>query len=331
MKRTLRTLACLALCLIFACCSALAQTTTITDQAGREVILEIPAQRIVSCYYISTASLLALGAEDQLVGIEMKADSRRLYQLAAPQIIDLPAVGSGKGVNVEEIASIQPDVVILPVKLVAEAESLELLGIPVVIVDPETLEGYRECVRLLGEIAGTEAQASALLGYYDEKYAEISALTADVEHPLVYMSSGAGYLRTYPSGMYQHALIEAAGGINVAGDLEGATQADISAEQLVAWNPQYMFIVADADYTPKDVLEDSQLSTLDAVKNENIYEFPSDIEAWDYPTPSSILGLMYLTHILHPDLYTAEQYQSEAESFYRDFFGIEVSADDIGL
>ena len=47
--------------------------------------------------------------------------------------------------------------------------------------------------------------------------------------------------------------------------------------------------------------------------------------------PSSILGLMYLTHILHPDLYTAEQYQAEAESFYRDFFGIEVSADDIGL
>ncbi len=34
---------------------------TVTDQAGREVTLDAPAEKIVSCYYLVTASLLTLG------------------------------------------------------------------------------------------------------------------------------------------------------------------------------------------------------------------------------------------------------------------------------
>ena len=34
---------------------------TVTDQAGRTVTIESPAERIVSSYYISTALLVALG------------------------------------------------------------------------------------------------------------------------------------------------------------------------------------------------------------------------------------------------------------------------------
>ena len=53
---------------------------TITDQIGRTVTLDKPAEKIVSSYYISTALLIALGQEDKLVGIEMKADTRELYK-----------------------------------------------------------------------------------------------------------------------------------------------------------------------------------------------------------------------------------------------------------
>ena len=64
------------------------------------------------------------------MGLEQKADSRVLYQMAAPELIDLPAVGSGKGVNVEETAALEPDVVILPMKLAEQAEQFEKLNIP---------------------------------------------------------------------------------------------------------------------------------------------------------------------------------------------------------
>ena len=87
----------------------------LTDQAGRTVTLEKSADRVVSVYYLSTSVLVALGAQDKVVGLEQKADSRVLYQMAAPELIDLPAVGSGKGVNVEETAALEPDVVILDI------------------------------------------------------------------------------------------------------------------------------------------------------------------------------------------------------------------------
>ena len=66
----------------------------LTDQAGRTVTLEEPAQRIVSAYYLSSSLLIALGAEDRVVGIEMKADTREIYKRAAPQFLELPAVGA---------------------------------------------------------------------------------------------------------------------------------------------------------------------------------------------------------------------------------------------
>ncbi len=48
----------------------------LTDQAGRTVTLEKSADRVVSVYYLSTSVLVALGAQDKVVGLEQKADSR---------------------------------------------------------------------------------------------------------------------------------------------------------------------------------------------------------------------------------------------------------------
>ena len=53
--------------------------------------------------------LIALGCENKLTGIEMKGDTRPLYRMAAPQLLELPAVGSGKGINIEETAALDPD------------------------------------------------------------------------------------------------------------------------------------------------------------------------------------------------------------------------------
>lgn len=310
------------------------QAITVTDQIGREVTLEKPAEKIVSSYYISTAILIALGLEDNLVGIEMKADTRNLYKAAAPQLLELPAVGSGKGINVEETAALSPDLVIIPKKLQDSVTSFEELGIPVLVVDPETLDNYMACVELLGTVTGTEEKSTALLNYYTEKMDEVSALTADLtdeERPAVYLSAGSDYLSTCTSKMYQNDLIAMAGGRNVSAELTDGYWQAISAEQLLSWNPAYVFAVSYAEYSLDDIKNDSALAGMDAIENDRVYTFPSDLEPWDYPTPSSVLGILWLTNQLHPDLYTEEEYVAEAEAFYQEFFGIEISRSDLGL
>ena len=167
---------------------------TVTDQAGREVTLEAPAEKIVSCYYLVTASLLTLGQKDKIVGIEMKANSRELYKLCAPDLLDLPGVGSGKETNIEAIAALEPDLVLLPSKQVEAADALAGLGIPTAVVEPETYEAFNELLVMLGRLCGCEQEAEDLIAYYAGVVQRVTALTADAEKPAVYLAGEASWL-----------------------------------------------------------------------------------------------------------------------------------------
>lgn len=310
---------------------ALPAPIAVTDQAGRTVTLEKPAERIVSCYYLVTASLLTLGQKDKLVGIELKAGSRGLYKLCAPEFLDLPGVGSGKETNIEAIAALEPDLVLLPKKQLEAAEALAGLGIPTAVVEPETYGAFNELIAMLGALCGCEEEAGALTAYYDGVVDRVTALTRDAERPAVYLCGEASYLRTCAGGMYQREMIEMAGGSCVSAELDGAKWADISAEQLAAWDPEVIFSVSYAEYGLDDIRGDAALSGLRAVREDRLYTVPSEIEAWDYPQPSSILGLLWMTHILHPELVSEEEYVREAQEFYQTYFGLEVTEEQLGV
>ena len=82
---------------------------TITDHLGREVTIEKQPESFVSGYYISTSLLIALGLDDQLVGVEAKADKRNIYKLSAPELTELPSVGTAKEFDLEGCAALKPD------------------------------------------------------------------------------------------------------------------------------------------------------------------------------------------------------------------------------
>ena len=109
----------LALAMLLCSTASLAQAypMTVIDQAGREVTIEQKPTRLVSGYYISSSLLIALGLDDDMVGIEAKAGKRAIYRLSAPELIDLPSVGSAKEFDLEGCAALEPDLVILPLKL----------------------------------------------------------------------------------------------------------------------------------------------------------------------------------------------------------------------
>ena len=131
--------------------------------------------------------------------------------------------------------------------------------------------------------------------------------------------------------MYQNDLIAMAGGESVSAGLTDGYWQAVSAEDLLAWDPAYFFTVSYASYTKEDILADQKLREVSAVKNGKILSFPSVLEPWDYPTPSSVLGVLWLTSELHPELYSRGDYVTEAKAFYQEYFGIEVSEADLGI
>ena len=304
------------------------ETIEITDQVGRTVTFDKPVEKIVSTYYLVSASLLTLGLKDKIVGIEMKAKSRGLYNLAAKELIDLPAVGSGKEINIEAIASLEPDVVFLPKKQKDAADTLEELGIPSIVVNPESYGQFNELISIIGKVCGVSDKADELINYYENTVSNISSAVANAEKPTVYIAGESSYLRTCAGDMYQKQMIDICGGECVSAALEGSSWVDISKEQLLEFNPDYIFVVNYAEYSLDDLKNDESLKDLKAIQNNNVYMIPSKIEAWDYPQPSSILGLYWMAGILHPDIIAEDAYLNEAISFYNKYYGIQVGNED---
>ena len=92
MKRIISMLLAMMMLLSFAACGQSANSeenstdvagtaypVTVTDHAGREVVIEEEPQKLVSGYYISSSLLIALDLDEKMVGIEAKADKRGIY------------------------------------------------------------------------------------------------------------------------------------------------------------------------------------------------------------------------------------------------------------
>ena len=340
MKKLISLLLALALVLSLAACGQAEKTpvapseneapkaqypVTVTDHAGRQVVIEEEPQKLVSGYYISTSALIALDLEEKLVGIEAKAGKRAIYKLSAPQLIDLPNVGTAKEFDLEGCAALEPDLVILPLKLKSAAETLEGLGMDVLLVNPENQQLLREMITMIAAATNTQEKATELLGFTAAQEAFLAQTLSGSETPGVYLAGNSSMLSTAGDAMYQSDMIRLAGGKNVAEEIEDTYWVEIDYEQLLTWNPDYIILASDATYTVEDVLADKNLADCAAVKNGNVYQLPSKAEAWDSPVPSGVLGALWLANVLHKDRLTKADCDQKIDEFYETFYNFTYS------
>ncbi len=322
----------MALCLFSGCNeNEKSEAVTLVDQLTREVTLEKIPERIVSGYYISSSALIALGLEEKLVGIETGSNKRPIYAKAAEELLSSAYdVGSAKSFDVEACLSAEPDLVILPKKAKDYAETLSTVGIPVIIVDPESQKSLEQMIELLGKATGTEENADKLIRYYNEEKVVLDFLMSGVERENVMFCNPGNYLSIAPNGMYQSDLIEKSGGRNAFSDIEGTSWVNVSYEQIALANPDVIIVPtnSNANGTPdylEELLNDPALSGINAIKNKRVYIMPSGYESWDSPVPSGILGAFWLVSVLHPELFSSENLAKEVNYFYETFYGFDAA------
>ena len=298
---------------------------TVTDHAGREVVIEEEPQKLVSGYYISTSLLIALDLDERLVGIEAKANKRAIYALAAPELIDLPNVGTAKEFDLEGCAALEPDLVILPIKLKSAVETLEGLGIDVLLVNPENQVLLTGMIHMIAAATNTEDKAAELLNFTAAQESFLADALSGAETPSVYLAGNSSFLSTAGNAMYQSDMIRLAGGVNVAAEIADTYWVEIDYEQLLTWNPDYIILASDATYTVDDVLADPNLADCAAVVSGHVYQMPSKAEAWDSPVPSGILGAVWLANVLHPEQFSQEACEALIDEYYETFYGFTYS------
>ena len=209
---------------------------------------------------------------------------------------------------------------ILPAKLKDKIASMEELGLTVIAVNPENNDLLKEAVELIGKATGQTAKADDLVKTIDKGISSLKDRVGSETNPTVYIAGNSNILQTAGAKMYQNTLIENAGGVNVAAEIDDNYWAEVSYEQILKWDPDYIILAADADYTVDDVLKDTNLADCKAVKNGNVYIVPSDAEALDSPVPAGYLGSYYIASVIHSDIVSEEDFQTEAINFYEKFY-----------
>lgn len=312
----------------------------VVDMAGRQVEVPVEIDQIYATDPVASILLYTLDPSMLLGWNYPPNDTEKTFILEAYR--DLPAFGMGDGVNLEAIIQAAPDLCLqvggMTEKDIETADRLQSqLGIPVVILDG-AMESTPETYRQLGELVqnGERAEdlAQAVEGLFEQTW-KIGLRSQ--QPPRVYYGNGANSLETAAPNSPSAAIFDLLLADNVVEvEQEGGSRIQITLEQLLSWNPDYMFINGE----PKQGLggteaaevmaADPAFASLSAVQKGQIYGVPQSPFAWmGRPIGVNRLpGVIWAGHILYPDLFGADLEAAIAD-FYETFYHLQLTAEDL--
>lgn len=189
-------------------------------------------RRIISLAPSVTEVLFALGAGDDVVGVSTYCDY-------PPEVNRLDRVGTFLTPNVERILAKRPDVVIgvpSPGNRTG-VESLQRLGVRVVVVNPQTLAAIEQSFVTIGQAIGREQAGRDLAARVRAHIERVRARIADAPERKVLMVVGHVPLIAAGAGTFQDELIHLAGGVNLAA-AAGGHWPHLSLEVVLAASPE---------------------------------------------------------------------------------------------
>ena len=217
---------------------------TVTDDAGRQVILEQPARRIVSLAPYLGELLFAAGAGHAVVGVSEFSD----YPAAAAAV---SRIGGGSGLDLEAILALQPDLVVAwqsgnPVN---QVERLRALGLTVFLSEPRQLLDVPDTLLRLGRLAGTETIARAAADNFNSRYLQLKDRYAERPPVSVFYQIWEQPLMTLNGEHLFSDALRLCGGRNVFAELPTlAPRVDI--EAVLVADPEVIVVAVDNQDSP---------------------------------------------------------------------------------
>ncbi|RLE56666.1 MAG: ABC transporter substrate-binding protein [Thermoprotei archaeon] len=310
----------------------------IKDFRGKTIELAKPAERVVVLQSYWAEVIVALGKANTIVGVGSYVP---YDEYLPPEVRDLPKVGSiFRGVNVEAIASLKPDVVIMDFgygKADEIIKKLEQMGIPVIGLFIRGIEDEIKAIEILGKVLGAEEKAKKLIEFIKTRYGKLKELGAKVPESKrlkVVFISGSSVLKGGALSLYANAswgrAVEDIGAVNVAlHEFPNKKWPKVDFETLVKWDPDVVFITSSVKYVQKvldKVASDTRWHVLKAYKSGRIYVVPcwgsiGGVLDWG---PRDIIGREYIAKLLYPDVYREVDWRGDMEYLLEHFYGIDI-------
>ena len=250
---------------------------TITDVADRTVTLEAAPSKIILGESRQAYSLLFLQRDnlmDKVVawGTDLQSAAPDIYDRVVkvqPKAADLPTVGSvAKGdLSVENLLEHNPDLFLMTLEQYEAAKQagfdakLDSAKVPYLVTDfrKKPVENTHTSVRLLGQVFGVSDKADEFLTYYDSlvnPVLEAAKAKAEADRPSVFVWRSPGISepgRTFGESNFGQ-IVTASGGNNLGTTLIDGDAGTVTAEQLIASQPE-IIIATGGDWEKQKVSE----------------------------------------------------------------------------
>ncbi len=312
----------------------------IVDMSGRRV--DVP-DRIKKVYATSPpATYMIYALDPSLLGglnTPLKETERRYL---ATEIHSLPVLGGyfgqGQVANTEMILKAKPDVVIMwashesALNQKMEAD-MRTLGIPLVLMRIDRVEGYNRGLRFLGRLLNREERAEKLARYGEEALAKAESFLQripETRRPSVYYAQGIDGLYTECHTSSHAELINQTGAGNVhrCQFRTGYGMERVSMEQVIFYDPDV--IVVQEREALQRINTDKRWRHVKAVKHGRVFIIPKKPFNWFDRPPSFMryLGIQWLMQCLYPGDYQFDLVE-ETRNFHRLFLRLELSDEQI--
>lgn len=279
--------------------SATGFPVTVTGDDGVAVTIAARPERIISIAPSNTEILFAIGAGEHVVGIDSFSDY-------PDDALDLPRIGGVTDPDFETMASLQPDLALSIGGTDAIVQTLRELGVPVLVLQPETMAELYDTIERTGRATGFTDEAERVIADMQQRVAAVTAKTesiAEADRPGVFYMMWPDPLMTAGPGSFLHDLITLAGGRNIAGDAPSAFP-EFSHEQVVSRNPAVIIVPGPWQAEEADRIQGGDYpgwTGLQAVTDERVYVVTEDHVT--RPGPRLIQGLEEFARLFHPELF----------------------------
>jgi iron complex transport system substrate-binding protein len=301
-----------------------------TDAAGRRVVLPAEISRILPAEPNAEALVFVL-APEKLVGLSGLPGRNSLF----PRAARLPVLGwrarSIPASMADTARQLRPDLIIdagtvTPDRAAFADQVTQQTGIPYILVD-DSFARMPTVLRSTGALLGDNDRAIDLALFAEHAIAGLRGrllIRPANARPHVYYGLGPDGLTTALPGSPAGEAIDEAGAINVARALGRGTEAAVSREQLLAWDPE--IIIAEERSFYAALQRNPGWRRLSAVRNKRVYLEPNNPFGWiEHPSGvNRLIGLYWLSSLFYPDA-TQEDLRATTCDFYDKFYELKLT------
>jgi cobalamin transport system substrate-binding protein len=245
---------------------------TVTADNG-PVTMSAAPQRVVSLSPSLTEMLYAVGAGDQVAAVDKYSN----FPAGTP-LTDL----SGFKPNVEAIAKLTPDLVVVAGDRDGIVAALGTVGIPTLLLPPaKTLDDSYRQLATIGAATGHADQAGVAIAAMRQQVDALTARVPQREAPLTYFYELADDGHTVTSSTFIGNVLSLAGLTSIADSVpdEAGGYPQLSAEAVLAADPDVVFVAHSDGTSPtaEQLAARPGWSELQAVRDGRIVNLDPDI------------------------------------------------------